>query len=204
MNCLTTLACTILVLNTPAIAAIASAEDTDYVVVSAKVNPVQHPKGPGELLGDCARNAACTAVVKAGAAYIGVPPVAVSAALAVVGGSKPDDSEEGRFTISLSAAYVYCRSQIHMISVVPADGKRASVFSAASNEHGMSFYTWTPKRPVGGGRSWVDADVTVYGVKEGLAKQAQAEKKCSPWGRTIEDCRGNGTGDRPECKSVND
>lgn len=202
MKSLTTLACA--TLSMALSTSLAVSADTDYVVVSAKVNPVQHPKGPGDLLGECARNDACSAVVKAGAAYLGVPSMAVSAALALVAGDKPSGSEEGRFTISLPAGYVYCRSQIRMISVVPADGERASIFSASSVENGMSFYTWTPKRGVGQGRSWVDADVTVYGVKARLVQQAQADNKCTAWGKNIENCRGNGSGDRPECKSVND
>jgi hypothetical protein len=203
MKSVATLTCSILACIPLSIGSVAAA-DTDYVVVSAKINPVKNPKGPGELLGDCARNDACSTVVKAGAGYLGVPPTATSVALAVVAGNKPSDSEEGRFSISVPSGYVYCRSQIHMISVVPADGKRASIFGAASNEHGMSFYTWTPKRPPGQGRSWVDADITVYGVKASLVQQSQAAKKCVPWGKKIEDCRGNGSGDRPECKSVND
>jgi hypothetical protein len=178
--------------------------ETDFVVATAKINPVMQPKPPPDALGECARDKVCSSLAKVAADYLGVPPVATSAAIAILTGGKPPTSEEGRYSMSLPDGYTYCHAQIRLNSVVPADGKRAPIFSAASVERGLTFYTWTPKRGMGEGRSWVDADVSLYGVRTAIAKDAQNSSKCTVPGKTIEDCRGNGGGDRPACKSASD
>jgi hypothetical protein len=178
--------------------------ETNFVVISAKINPVKQPKAPADVFGDCARNAVCANLAKGAATYLGVPSAATTAAIAILSGDKPDDSEEGHFGVTLPKGYMYCRSKIHMISVVPADGKRASIFSASSTDTGLSIYTWTPKRGVGQGRSWVDADVTVYGVRNEKVKEEQTVNRCKMPGKNLINCRGNGGGDRPGCNSVED
>jgi hypothetical protein len=180
-------------------------ENKDFLVVSAKINPVESPKSLPDLLRECAGNDGCVTVIKAGASYLGVPPNLISIGAAIVAGAgKPGNSEEGHFEVKIPDGYTYCRSQIHMISVVPADGPRGSIFSASSTPTGIGIYTWTPRRGVGQGRSWVDADVTVYGVRSAIAQQQISAGHCVAPGKNIINCRGNGSGDRPECKSVND
>ena len=56
----------------------------EFAVVSAKVNPVMAPKNVGDALQECANDAICRSLADGAAAYLGVPPGTVSAALAAV------------------------------------------------------------------------------------------------------------------------
>ncbi|UEM12364.1 hypothetical protein J4G43_049545 [Bradyrhizobium barranii subsp. barranii] len=78
--------------------------------------------------------------------------------------------------------------------------------SATTNERGVGIYTWTPKQGVGQGRSWVEADYTIYGVKSDLAEKYRTEGKCKPVGKNIINCRGATGVNRglPACGSVDD
>jgi hypothetical protein len=148
-------------------------------------------------------NATCRALVDTAAVYLGVPPGRVSAAMAIVPQARRA-GEEGWYTVKLPAGYKYCRSTIRMISVVPATGDRASVFSARANQDNIGMYTWTPKQGLGGGRSWVEAIVTLYGVRNDKADQYRAAGTCKPYGMLLLSCRGargvnKGT---PACKTV--
>lgn len=178
---------------------------TDFVATSVKVDPVMQPKQPGDVFKECANNQACSAVLKGAASYLGVSPTLVSAVLAIVP-QATREGEEGHFTIQLPQGYVYCRASIHTVSVVPATGDRASLMSATTNERGVGIYTWTPKQGVGQGRSWVEADYTIYGVKSDLAEKYRTEGKCKPVGKNIINCRGATGVNRglPACGSVDD
>ena len=178
---------------------------TDFVATSVKVDPVMQPKQPVEVFKECAKDPVCSAVLKGAASYLGVSPTLVSAVLAIIPQAKME-GEEGHFTIQLPQGYVYCRASIRTVSVVPATGDRASVMSATSNEHGIGIYTWTPKQGLGQGRSWVEADYTIYGVKSDLAEKYRTEGKCKAPGKNLINCRG-ATGvnhGMPACGSVED
>lgn len=177
----------------------------EFVVTTTKVNPVMRPRNVEDAMLDCANSSVCRSVVDAGAAYLGVPPGTVSAALASVPRAQRR-GEEGRYSIRLPSGYEYCRSRIRTISVVPATGDRASVMSARSNRTGVGIYTWTPRRSWGRGRSWVEADYTVYGVREDLANRYRQVGTCNPPGKILISCRGargvnHGT---RACRSVRD
>ncbi|MGO7969855.1 hypothetical protein ACC705_02475 [Rhizobium ruizarguesonis] len=177
---------------------------TDYAVVSEKVNPVMQPKGVPDIVVDCLNNTACAALAEAAAAYVGVPPDTVSGGAALV--SVDRAGEEGRYVIRLPAGYQYCRSTIQTISVVPATGDRASVMGASSIKEGVSVYTWTPKRNLGEGETWIEADYTIIGVREDIADAQRVAGRCKPYGRTIISCRGaSGTNKgQPSCGTVKD
>lgn len=178
---------------------------SDFVVVFQKVNPVMAPKTPGDELQECARDPVCRTLADSAAAQLGVPPGTVSGVMATVPHANRT-GEEGHFTIALPVGYEYCRSKIRTVSVVPATGDRASVMSASSIKNGVVVYTWTPKRGLGQGRSWVEAEYTVYGVRGGLAEQHRNNGKCRPYGKQLIGCRG-ATGEnkgQPACGTVED
>ncbi|MNV65393.1 hypothetical protein D3C71_1580850 [compost metagenome] len=177
----------------------------DFVVVNQKINPVMSPRSVGDAFGECANDAVCRTIVDGAATYLGVPPGTVSAALASL--PKADRAgEEGRYTIALPDGYQYCRSTIRTISVVPATGDRASVMGAKSTQRGVDVYTWTPRQGLGGGRSWVEADYTIYGVKDSLADRERQAGECRPSGSTLISCRGaKGTNKgQPSCGASSD
>jgi hypothetical protein len=177
----------------------------DFSATSLKVDPVMQPKQPGDVFKECAHDQVCSSIISSAASYLGVPSVLVSGALAIVPKAEMV-GEDGHFTIEVPKGYVYCRASIHTVSVVPATGDRASLMSATSNERGIAIYTWTPRQGTGQGRSWVEADYTIYGVKSDLAGKYRAEGKCKPPGKSIINCRG-ATGVNhglPACGSVDD
>lgn len=110
------------------------------------------------------------------------PPL-VSGAMAIVPKAERA-GEEGHYSLEVPAGYVYCCSSIRTISVVPATGDRASVMGATSNGRDIAVYTWTPRQGIGQGRSWVEADYTLYGVKKSLADKYRSEGK-APQAKTL-------------------
>jgi hypothetical protein len=189
--------------SSPSLAQDASA--TEFVVVKQKINPVMKPRGVEDAFRECAGNAICRSLADSAAAYLGVPPGTVSAAMAAIPVAKRE-GEEGHFSISLPKGYEYCRSAIRTISVVPATGDRASVMSATSTKSGVGIYTWTPKQGFGSGRSWVEADYTLYGVVEESGDKYRQSGKCKPYGKQLIACRGaRGVNHgQPACGSVAD
>jgi hypothetical protein len=178
---------------------------TDFSATSIKVDAVMQPKQPADAFKECANDSVCSSIIGGAATYLGVPPTLVSGALAIIPKAERA-GEEGHYTIEVPQGYVYCRASIRTVSVVPATGDRASVMSATSNDHGVAVYTWTPKQGLGQGRSWVEADYTIYGVKADLAGKYRAEGKCKPPGKNLINCRG-ATGvnhGMPACGSVDD
>lgn len=141
---------------------------TDYVVTSEKVNPVMQPKAVPAVFVDCFNNIACLALAETAAAYAGLPLGSVSGSRVLV--SVERTGEEGRYLIILPANYPYCLSTIQMMSVVTAMGDRASVMRASSIKKGVSIYIWTPERNLGEGRSWVEAEYTIIGVRNEIAE----------------------------------
>ena len=180
----------------------ALAEIKEYVVVSARINPVMYPENVENKFKECINDPVCVELIKQGASYLGVPTILVTAATGFVSGGKPDISEEGHYTITLPPDYTYCHSKVDVASVVPADGPRGSILSVTSTPVGVGVYTWTPKRGLGQGRSWVDANLTVYGVLKTKAEENLATSKCVTPGQNFLNCRGNGSGDRNGCSSV--
>lgn len=162
---------------------------TEFVVIRAVVNPVMQPKKVEDALQECANSNVCRALADSAAAYMGVPPGTISAAMAAVPRASRD-GEEGRYSIRLPKGYQYCRSRIVTKSVVPATGDRASVMSARSRKDGVGVYTWTPRRGLGAGRSWIEATYTIYGVRDDLAAQQRAGGTCKPIGKILISCRG--------------
>lgn len=137
------------------------------------------PKQPVDALKECLNDTACSSIVGGAANSLGAPSSLVSGAMAIVPKAERA-GEEGHYSLEVPAGYVYCCSSIRTISVVPATGDRASVMGATSNGRDIAVYTWTPRQGIGQGRSWVEADYTLYGVKKSLADKYRSEGKVHP------------------------
>jgi len=177
----------------------------DYIVIKAKLDNVMQPKDAGDVVLDCVHSIACAALIDKAATMAGVPPGAVSAGFALVPRFE-SVGEETHIKFALPAGYGYCRSQIQTISVVPATGDRASLMSVTPEEDGVRVYTWTPRQGFGGGRSWVEANFTIVGVREDIAYEKRNSGTCRGYGVEIINCRGasgvnNG---RPACGTISD
>ena len=163
--------------------------DSDYAVIKARLDNTRQAKQWVDTVFDCANNPECTALVDAGASYLGAPPGLVTAFLAVI----PQNQiigEETRTRYELPPGYQYCKSKVETISVIPATGERASFMSATRRGNGIDVYTWTPRLPPGQGRSWVEANFTIMGIKD--FSLAQAAGCVFPLGseKYLLECRG--------------
>jgi len=179
--------CTLLLLAS----GVTGAQSTnDFVVISAKVDQTMSPKSLTETALDCVKNAACKAALDSLAAMWGIESSLVSSLAASITTEKK--GEESWVGIKLPTGYEYCRSAIRTVSVVPATGDRASYMGVSADKPGLSVYTWTPKRHVGEGRSWVEADFVVTGVKTAAAQKYRESGKCNANAlpRTVVQCRG--------------
>lgn len=166
-----------------------TAAATDFVVMKVRLDQVMQPKNVIQAVQDCSSSDVCKTLVDAAATYLGAPPGTVSAAMASIPGPQYS-GEDANFRYNVPSGYQYCRALIRTISVTPASGDRASVMSAGNDKNGVHAYTWTPRQGLGGGRSWVEAEFTIYGVRNEIADQMRAKGTCRAFGKPLINCRG--------------
>jgi hypothetical protein len=170
-----------------------SAHAQDFVTVNAYIDNVQGPKNVLDIARDCNNNAGCVAFLKVVDSYFQIPASRVVTAAAIIA---PTSQGEGTYVrVNLPAGYAYCSSAMKMTSIVPNGGPRGSLFRGASEPNALYYETWTPKQGIGAGRSWVEAGVSVLGVRQGMAQAAYSDGTCFRPGRTIWYCRGGGCTD---------
>lgn len=179
----------------------ARAADTEYVTVAAKINPVTQPLSPFKPLGDCASDGLCAAAAKAVATYFDVPPAITTAGLAAISVAHNISSEEYRFEIHVPPGYSFCHAYWHLTSANPPSGDRDPALGMTAVDDKVGIYAWVGHKPAFGGRSWIDGELAILGVKSDLAAQYRQAGKCAPLG-TFVDCRGGGSHGRPRCDSV--
>lgn len=188
----------------------------EYVVVRATINPVTPARGVTDALAECAKDNLCSGVVDATATYFGAPPGAVTGAMAAIP-TASGGGEDRYYEVALPAGYQYCHSHIEFTSVNPPEGARASVLGAWTQKSGVKINTWTGKRPVfDGRRSWIQADLTIMGVRDDMADTARLTGTCKPYGVptagfnttvTLINCRGDRgvpTHGQPLCRPATD
>lgn len=165
----------------------------DYSVTKLHIDQVMQPKNVLDVMKECKNNAVCSAVATAASSLTGVP---LDTAVAVAATVAPQRAGEGwHSTVTLPEPYVYCNVQMSMVSIVPHDGPRGSLWLGEVRGP-REFYleAWTPRRGLGNGRSWVEADVTIIGVKPSLQNFGNCHDSNK---RTIWYCRGGGCEGKP-------
>lgn len=163
----------------------------EYIVVSSHIDNVRNQHSIFDVSRHCIDNTKCKLLLQAGSAYFGIPLDRIVATAALL--STTQQGEGTYMTIRLPSGYVYCRAAMRMTSIVPHDGPRGSLFMAMTRNDGMYAETWTPVLPWGEGRSWVEADISVVGVRTDVAGQAYASGRClRPGNRALFYCRGGG------------
>ena len=182
---------------------VAHTQSSDFVVTNVYIDNVRQPKSVLDIARDCANNPGCAVFLKAVDNYFQIPVsrvVSVGAALA------PSQQGEGTYvTATLPSGYAYCKATMKMTSIVPHDGPRGSLFMAMSKPNGLYYETWTPVLPITEGRSWVEAGVSIVGIRQDLAASAYANGTCFPPERALWYCRGGGctdTEDRGQAKDT--
>jgi hypothetical protein len=149
----------------------------DLTVIKLTLDQTMQPKGITDTIVECARSPICKVALDAAAAYVGVDSSVVTSAVALA--AQTSAGEENNFSFPIPDGYQYCRAKIETVSVVPASGDIASFMSITGTASSVDVYTWTPRLPVGQGRSWVEADFTIVGVRNELAEQYRARGVCN-------------------------
>ncbi len=162
--------------------------EKEFVVVQAVVNPVVQSRNYSDAIRFCAEDEGCRSLTDGAVAFLKLSSEMVASALAAVHALR--EGEEGRYSIALPPGYEYCRSRIQTKAVVPPTGDRASVLGARSTKDGVSVYTWTPRSGESGASSWVEAEFTIYGVRQDVADYYRAGGVCRRHGQVLIDCRG--------------
>jgi hypothetical protein len=96
------------------------------------INPVRDAKSPFDTIQDCLNNNVCSTLLSAAAAYVGVPPNALSmlkAGAYVYNAVSQPGSEETKYHIQPPPDYKICRVDVRTLSVLPNTGDRASLLS---------------------------------------------------------------------------
>jgi len=164
----------------------ANASD-NLVVIKVRLDQTMNPLSATQAFEDCTKNPVCKTVIDGAAAYVGTDSSYVTTAIAAVTASR--QGEESNFDYKLPAGYQYCRAKLETISVVPNAGDRASAMSVRGNERSLGVYTWTPRLGLGQGRSWIEADFTLVGVKDEMVGKYRDSGQCKSQ-YLIVDCRG--------------
>jgi hypothetical protein len=127
-----------------------------------RVNSVRNAITLGEKFKECLKDKACNGALKAAVTYFGGDASAVD--LAAKSPEQRKEREESKYNFLPPIGYSLCKAQIRTISVVPADGPRGSFAGFRVWKAGISVYTWTPRLPLGRGRSWYDGTLTLLSV----------------------------------------
>jgi len=168
-----------------------STQRSEYVVVATRIDNVRSHKSIFDGMRECAENNICASLVTAGSQYFGIPVDKVIAAGALL--SDRSQGEGTWMSIGLPDGYSYCKARMETVSIVPNDGPRGSLFLARADSAGLSIETWTPVLPPLQGRSWVEANISVVGVRNDLAAARIADGTCRRGNeRHLVYCRGGG------------
>ena len=97
--------------------------------------------------------------------------------------------EDGLYDVWLPVGYQYCRSIISTVGVIPGTGEWASSMMAESHSRGIKVRTWTPMYQ-SNAQSRIEADVTIFGVRDGIADAQRASGKCKRYDVILIACRG--------------
>lgn len=162
---------------------------SDFVMVASHIDNVRQQTDIFQTASQCVNNPVCVALAQALSAS-GVPVNKIVAAAATLA---TNPQGEGTFmTIGLPAGYAYCSSSMRLTSIVPHDGDRGATFLGRADANSLYSETWTPNMPFGQGRSWVEGDLSVVGVRADMAQASYANGQCHAPGRAIFYCRGGG------------
>jgi hypothetical protein len=171
------------------VSAIAADYPTDlFVVTQLSMDAVRQPHGMDTLLSARDSRQIRASVSK----FMGIKNSYLN--LSTNAPTAEAKGEETFYNLPLPAGYAACAARINVVSIVPASGERASFLHAAVRTDSAGVYTWTPRRQAWEGRSWVEADLQLLGIKAEYQQEFQKKGVCGQRGANDWDlakCRGN-------------
>jgi hypothetical protein len=160
-----------------------------FTVVGIHINPERSPKSIPDTLNECIHEPICKKVVDAVSAYAGVDSSMITGAIATTEINRA--GQETQYILRLPQGYEYCHAAVHTRSVNKPDDQRSPFMQVTATPSGVMIFTWTPEYNLGEGRSWVDADITVVGVRHDLALKKIKQGGCKRGdNRMFVNCRG--------------
>jgi hypothetical protein len=157
-----------------------------FAVAQMRIDATREPHGLNWYL----KSREAQGIIQTVAAYMGIDTTYVKLALDSIP-KVVRVEEETHFGLPVPSGYAFCAARIGMRSMVPGTGERAAFISANATATSVDIYTWTPVRHLGEGRSWVEADVQVTGIKPEYLEEFRNKGVCKPPAPQILKCRGN-------------
>lgn len=179
----------------------------DTVIIAARINPERAAKNLGTVLRECTGNSVCNGAIDAALGYFGVPSGSAKLVMDFI----PNVTQGGEMTfyeMKLPAGYSFCHLKMDFYSTVPPTGDRSPFMDINMTAAFVKVKTWTPVRNASEGRSWIDALVTVQGVRNEVADQWYSAGKCKIARNEKLYCRGDFNKSQvnhgePGCRSTN-
>lgn len=131
-----------------------------FAVSLLHFDAVRAPHGPDWIL----KSQEAKAIIGSISAAMGINPTYVALAIDAIP-TAAVQGEQTDYRVPVKSGYAYCATRIDVTSIAPAEGARASLINAAVNPGELQMTTWTPIQNPGGGKSWAEGDVQVYGIK---------------------------------------
>ena len=166
-------------------------DNNDFLVMRVGVDPVMQPRSLQDTLTDGVRNPVLGPIAVVAAVYLGVPPGAIAGVAAAAAVPRhEEEKEENFYSFLVPVGYTFCAARFSLVSIVPADGTRASHLAANAQADQLNIYTWTPRRRAGEGRSWVEVNADVIAIRR--EARTKYSSKCLQNDDTspLLDCRG--------------
>lgn len=163
-----------------------------YVAIGVTIDNVRGPQNLFDVARSCSANNLCAGLLAAAEYFSGLPVSQVVGIAALLSRNVYGEGTESNLT--LPSGYAYCMARVHTVSIVPNGGDRGSLLLTRADGNGLNVQTWTPVLPPFDGRSWVEANITLIGVRNDLAEASyRNDGPCyRPNSRVFLYCRGGG------------
>jgi len=166
--------------------------DGEFLLNVFRFNPVSHPRTVGDVYNECRRDRLCSTALDAAYAYFDIGSGAVHLIDRLASELFPTSSEETKLRIFAYDGYSVCKVSFHLESINPPSGQRSAHFSLQAERSFAQIYAWVPRRGLGGGRGWIDAEVSILMIRSNLYQRAIHDGLCDTMGsdRVHFTCRG--------------
>lgn len=175
----------------------------DLMLVKARLEQTMKTHSITGSTAECLKHPECKAAIDAAAAYLAVDPKVITTMTTPI--SAEWKGEKGDYHYLLPAGYQYCRAKIETLSIVPKDGDESAYMTVTGSDHDLRIQAWAPQSGLYAGKTWVEADISLVGVKDSLVQEYRSKGICTD--KYISKfCRG---GDRyhkgsPPCNLIKD
>lgn len=142
------------------------------------------------------------AIASAIGSYFGIDPTVTAGAISLIREERHDGEETfitfkfGDPASTTDKTHKYCGLAVKDLSIVRPGHSHLQL---DVHDHSIGIYTVTPRQGIGGGRSWVEANIEVISARGDKWENLVKEGKCNiAMDRTLAACKG------PDCPIIKD